>query len=154
MRSVAIHSPPGYGDRTVGAEWMRRHVMLHRIHRRVAFNFDDPHHPLVGKALPIWGMMAYYERTWDKKRQWATTIGYSRVSIDNGDAQAVDAFRIGQYGGVTLLHYPGSILSVPKSETRCAEMAPRIVGIGGKRTDRGTSVGRSYRTSPMVGGTR
>lgn len=71
-----------------------------------AFNFGDPHHPLVGRALPIWGMMAYYERTWDKKRQWATTIGYSRVSIRNSNAQPVDAFRIGQYGGVTLLHYP------------------------------------------------
>lgn len=70
------------------------------------FNFGDPRRPLLGRALPIWGMMAYYERTWDKNREWATTMGYSRLNIDNSNAQPVDAFRIGQYAGFTLLHYP------------------------------------------------
>ena len=52
------------------------------------FNFNERFRPVLGRALPIWGMMAYYEHTWDKEKRWANTIGYSRVSIDNSNAQA------------------------------------------------------------------
>jgi hypothetical protein len=71
-----------------------------------AFNFGERFRPVVGRALPIWGMMAYYEHTWDKAKRWMNTIGYSRVNIDNSNAQLPEAFRIGQYGGLTLLHFP------------------------------------------------
>ena len=70
------------------------------------FNLGDRLRPVLGRALPIWGMMAYYEHYWDKDKRWANTIGYSRVSIDNSNAQLPEAFRIGQYGGLTLIHVP------------------------------------------------
>jgi len=72
---------------------------------RAAFN-NERFRPVVGRALPIWGMMAYYEHTWDKEGRWANTIGYSQVSIDNSNAHLAEAFPIGRYAGLTVLHYP------------------------------------------------
>jgi hypothetical protein len=57
-----------------------------------------------GKALPILGLVAFYDRNWNDK--WTSTIGYSRVDIDNTKGQTASAFKTGQYGLVDLLYYP------------------------------------------------
>jgi hypothetical protein len=57
-----------------------------------------------GKALPVVGLVAFYDRTWSDK--WTSTIGYSRVDIDNSDLQAGNAFKTGEYALVNALYYP------------------------------------------------
>jgi hypothetical protein len=60
--------------------------------------------PLVGKALPVSGLVAFYDLNWSEK--WTTTLGYSRVDIDNTDGQANTAFKSGQYALTNILYYP------------------------------------------------
>jgi hypothetical protein len=67
-------------------------------------NFSNPVTPVLGKALPILGVVAFYDRTWND--EWTSTVGYSLVKIDNSDGQAPDAFRRGQYALANLLYYP------------------------------------------------
>jgi hypothetical protein len=67
-------------------------------------NFGDPLTPIVGKALPIFTAVAFYDHTWSDK--FTSTIGYSMADISNTDAQADDAFRKGQYALVNVLYYP------------------------------------------------
>ena len=62
--------------------------------------------PVEGKALPILGIVAFYDRTWNDK--WTSTVGYSRVDIDNTEGQTDDAFKTGQYALVNLLYTPTS----------------------------------------------
>ena len=68
--------------------------------------FSDPVTPIVGKALPILGIVAFYDRTWSD--QFTTSIGYSMVDIDNTDGQEASAFATGQYALVNLMYYPVS----------------------------------------------
>ena len=67
-------------------------------------NAADPVTPVEGKALPVVGIVAFYDHTWSDKM--TSTIGYSRVDIDNSDLQAADAFKTGQYALANLLFYP------------------------------------------------
>lgn len=67
-------------------------------------NFSDPVTPLTGKALPVLGVVAFYDHNWSDK--WSSTIGYSRLDIDNSNAQTNDAFKSGQYALTNLLWYP------------------------------------------------
>jgi hypothetical protein len=60
--------------------------------------------PVTGDALPILGLVAFYDHTWSDK--WTSSIGYSSVDIDNSDLQAPDAFHKGQYALVNALYYP------------------------------------------------
>jgi hypothetical protein len=69
-------------------------------------NFQDPRTPVVGKALPILGIVAFLDRNWNTK--WTSTVGYSMVDIDNSDAQADDAFKKGQYALANVLYYPAA----------------------------------------------
>jgi hypothetical protein len=64
-------------------------------------NFSNPRKPVTGEALPIFGLSAYIDHGWGGG--WTSALGYSRVDIDNSDAQAPSAFRIGQYSSVNLL---------------------------------------------------
>jgi len=64
----------------------------------------DPAQPFVGVALPMWSMVAFYDHTWSDK--WTSSIGYSRLTINNSDSQAADAFKTGQYALGNLLFYP------------------------------------------------
>ena len=59
---------------------------------------------ITGKALPVLGIVAFYDRTWSDK--WTSTIGYSRVNITNSDLQTPDAFKTGEYAVVNALYYP------------------------------------------------
>jgi hypothetical protein len=67
-------------------------------------NFGDPVKPVVGEALPLLGIVAFYDVNWNKK--FSSTIGYSLLDIDNSDGQAGDAFQKGEYALVNLLYYP------------------------------------------------
>lgn len=70
----------------------------------VQTNGGDPVTPVTGKALPIFGMSAYLDHNWNS--QWSTSVGYSRVDIDNSDLQSPDAYKAGQYFSANLLHTP------------------------------------------------
>jgi len=67
-------------------------------------NPGDPRRPVVGKALPILGIVAFLDLNWNAK--WTSTVGYSLVNIDNSDAQAAAAFKRGQYALANILYYP------------------------------------------------
>ena len=67
-------------------------------------NFQDPVTPVVGKALPILGIVAFLDLNWSD--EWTSTVGYSMVDIDNSDAQADNAFKKGQYALANILYHP------------------------------------------------
>jgi hypothetical protein len=69
-------------------------------------NLSNPVTPVVGKALPILGVVAFLDLNWNAK--WTSTVGYSLVNIDNSDAQAADAFKRGQYALANILYYPAA----------------------------------------------
>jgi hypothetical protein len=60
--------------------------------------------PVKGVALPLLGIVAFYDHYWSDKL--SSTIGYSRLDIDNSSGQADDAFKNGQYAVTNLLYYP------------------------------------------------
>ncbi|HTO75469.1 MAG TPA: DcaP family trimeric outer membrane transporter [Thermoanaerobaculia bacterium] len=64
----------------------------------------DPHRPVVGKTLPIFGMVAFYEHQWNER--FRSAIGYSRLDVENSRAQLPSAFKAGQYALADLLYYP------------------------------------------------
>ena len=60
--------------------------------------------PLTGKPIPLLGTVAFYDHYWSPK--WSSTIGYSRLGINNTSGQSDNAFRTGQYALTNLLYYP------------------------------------------------
>jgi hypothetical protein len=60
--------------------------------------------PVTGEPIPLLGIVAFYDHYWSPK--WSSTIGYSRLDLDNTAAQADNAFRVGQYAVTNLLYYP------------------------------------------------
>jgi hypothetical protein len=60
--------------------------------------------PVVGNALPDFGLALYLDHNWNDR--WSSAIGYSRVDITNSDAQSPDAYHAGQYASANLLHTP------------------------------------------------
>ncbi|HET9325809.1 MAG TPA: DcaP family trimeric outer membrane transporter [Candidatus Eisenbacteria bacterium] len=69
-------------------------------------NPGDPITPIVGVALPVTGVVAFLDHNWNS--QWATSVGYSMVEIDNSEGQAPDAFKKGQYMLANLMFMPVS----------------------------------------------
>jgi hypothetical protein len=69
-------------------------------------NGSNPRTPIVGKALPLLGIVAFLDLNWNEK--WTSTIGYSMEDIDNSDGQADDAFKRGHYALANLLYHPTS----------------------------------------------
>ena len=67
-------------------------------------NFSNPRTPIVGKALPIVGVVAFLDHTWNDK--FSTAIGYSQTDIDNSEAQSPDAYHRGKYALGNLLYTP------------------------------------------------
>jgi hypothetical protein len=55
-------------------------------------------------------MLAFYEHHWSDR--FSTTLGYSRVDVDNSDAQSDLAFKTGQYALINLLFNPAAKLRV------------------------------------------
>jgi hypothetical protein len=70
----------------------------------VANNFSNPVSPLEGKPIPIMGLVAFVDHRWND--EFTSTFGYSWQDNDNTDAQAPDAFRVGQYALGNVLYYP------------------------------------------------
>lgn len=62
------------------------------------------HKPITGDALPVLGVVAFYDRYWSEK--WSTSVGWSMVNINNTPLQLPSSFRRGHYGLVNLLYYP------------------------------------------------
>jgi hypothetical protein len=67
-------------------------------------NPGNARRPITGKALPILGVVAFYDFNWNEK--FTSALGYSSVNIDTSEGQAPDAFKRGQYALVNLLYYP------------------------------------------------
>ena len=67
-------------------------------------NFGDPTRPLLGKTIPMTGLVLFLDHTWNT--QFSSTIGYSRQDNDNREGQAPSAFRDGQYALGNILFYP------------------------------------------------
>jgi hypothetical protein len=66
--------------------------------------------PIVGTALPVQGLVAFYDHTWNEK--FTSSVGYSRVDIDNSDGQAANAFKDGQYALFNVLYTPAKNVMV------------------------------------------
>jgi hypothetical protein len=67
-------------------------------------HLSNPLTPVIGKALPDLGIVAFYDHTWSDR--FTSAIGYSLVNIENSDAQAPQAFHRGQYAVTNLLYSP------------------------------------------------
>ncbi len=67
-------------------------------------NLSNPVTPIVGKPIPIVGLVVFLDHTWNEK--FSSAVGYSRQDNDNTDAQAANAFQTGQYALGNLLYYP------------------------------------------------
>ena len=67
-------------------------------------DFTSLRTPLRGKALPIFGAVAYLDHTWSSA--FTSAIGWSMVNISNSAAQAADAYHTGQYASANLLWTP------------------------------------------------
>ena len=71
-----------------------------------AFFDEDAVTDVQAEAVPLTGIVAYYDRTWSPR--WSSSIGYSYTEVDNTNFQASDTFQKGEYASVNLLHYPAS----------------------------------------------
>ncbi|MNK96682.1 Porin subfamily protein [compost metagenome] len=65
---------------------------------------DGPPGNLDAQAVPLVGIVAYYDHTWDDL--WTSSIGYSRTEVTNTDFQAADAFNYGEYASANVLYAP------------------------------------------------
>lgn len=60
--------------------------------------------PIEGVALPIFGMSAFLDHTWNKR--FTSAIGYSMLNITNSSGQTPSAFHRGHYALANLLYNP------------------------------------------------
>jgi glutaminase A len=67
-------------------------------------NLQNAVTPVLGKPVPIVGIVAFVDHTWNEK--FSTAVGYSFQDNDNTDGQAPDAFRRGHYALGNLLCTP------------------------------------------------
>ncbi|HJU53598.1 MAG TPA: DcaP family trimeric outer membrane transporter [Pyrinomonadaceae bacterium] len=73
-------------------------------------NFGDPRRPIKGTALPVLGVVAFLDHSWNKR--FSSSVGYSLENITNSDAQSPSAFRRGHYALGNLLFYPADKVMV------------------------------------------
>lgn len=66
--------------------------------------------PINGQALPVLGILAFYDRYWSDK--WSTSLGYSEVKIDNSPLELASDFHRGQYALFNLLSYPAKSVMI------------------------------------------
>jgi hypothetical protein len=65
---------------------------------------------LDGEAVPLTGVMIYYDHYWNK--MWSSSIGYAFTQVSNTNFQTPDAFHKAQYASVNLLMYPAERVMV------------------------------------------
>ena len=70
----------------------------------VVTNLQNAVTPLLGEPIPIVAVSLFLDHTWNE--HYSSAIGYSWQDNDNTDAQAPDAFRVGQYALGNLLYTP------------------------------------------------
>jgi hypothetical protein len=66
--------------------------------------FQNAVSPIKGEALPIVGIVAFLDHTWNER--FTTSVGYSRQDIDNTEGQSPNAFKAGQYALGNVLYTP------------------------------------------------
>jgi hypothetical protein len=62
------------------------------------------------KAVPLLGVLAYYDHYWSDK--WSSSIGYSFTEVDNTNFQDPGSFQKGDYASGNLLYYPADNLMI------------------------------------------
>jgi DcaP outer membrane protein len=67
-------------------------------------NPADPVHPVKGVALPVTGVVAFFDINWNTK--FSSSVGYSLIDIKNSDGQTGEDFRQGNYAIANLMWYP------------------------------------------------
>ena len=67
-------------------------------------NFSNPSKPIVGKALPVLGIVAFMDFNWSK--YFTSTAGYSLVQITNSNGSLPSDYHRGQYALANILYYP------------------------------------------------
>jgi DcaP outer membrane protein len=67
-------------------------------------NFSNPVTPILGKPIPIIGIVAFLDHNWNEKM--SSAVGYSYQDNDNTEAQAPNAFRDGHYALGNFLYTP------------------------------------------------
>ena len=67
-------------------------------------NFQNPVTPILGEPLPIIGIVAFLDHTWNQK--FSTAVGYSLTDIDNTEGQSPNAYKTGHYALGNLLYTP------------------------------------------------
>jgi hypothetical protein len=65
---------------------------------------------LEAEAVPLTGVLAYYDHWWSAK--WSSSIGYSFTSVDNTNFQDPGAFSQIDYASGNLLYYPADNLMI------------------------------------------
>jgi len=70
----------------------------------VQLNPGNAKTPIVGKALPITGIVSFLDLNWSEK--FTSTVGYSFAGIDNSDGQGGTALKDGHYALANILYYP------------------------------------------------
>jgi hypothetical protein len=70
----------------------------------------EPDLKVTAKAVPLTGVVAYYDHWWSDR--WSSSIGYSYTEVDNTNFQDPGTFHKGQYASTNLLFYPGDNLMV------------------------------------------
>jgi DcaP outer membrane protein len=62
--------------------------------------------PVQGVPLPMFGVVAFLDHTWNEK--FTSSVGYSMIDIDNSAQQAPNAFKTGHYALGNVLYMPVS----------------------------------------------
>jgi len=70
----------------------------------VASNGNNVVSPVKGEALPVTGVVAFLDHTWNEK--FSSAVGYSMVDIDNTDRATPEQFKRGQYALGNVLYTP------------------------------------------------
>ena len=64
----------------------------------------SPTAPISAVALPVTGISAFVDHTWNAR--YSSAFGYSMIDIDNTDLQSPSEFHRGQYAIGNLMYYP------------------------------------------------
>jgi hypothetical protein len=86
---------------------------------------------LSAEAVPLTGILAYYDHYWNEK--FSSSIGYSQTEVENTNFQEPTTFHKGQYASANVLMYPAKNVMVG------------VELLWGKRTDNAGQTGDDVR---------
>jgi hypothetical protein len=67
-------------------------------------NPGHPEQPVLGVPLPVVGIVAFVDHTWNDK--FSSSAGYSYVHIENAEASDASSFKTGNYAIGNLIYTP------------------------------------------------